>query len=74
MGRFASVTTSAVKSLDASAKSLDASAKYFGLVGGVLVALAAYYIVTIYNKQKLFKRRTCGMGNLGNFKSLHPGI
>ena len=27
--------------LDASAKSLDASAKYFGLVGGILVASAA---------------------------------
>ena len=40
-GHVGSVTTSAVKSLDASAKSLDASAKYFGLVGGVFVASAA---------------------------------
>ena len=40
-GRVGSVTTSAVKSLDASAKSLDASAKYFGYVGGVLVVSAA---------------------------------
>ena len=35
-GRVSSVTTSAVKSLDASAKSLDASAKYFGRVGQIL--------------------------------------
>ena len=34
-GRVGSVTTSAVKSLDASAKSLDASAKYFGRVGEI---------------------------------------
>ena len=47
-GRVGSVTTSAVKSvdasaksLDASAKSLDASAKYFGHVSGVLVTSAA---------------------------------
>ena len=35
-GRVGSVTTSAVKYLDASAKSLDASAKYFGRVGEIL--------------------------------------
>ena len=34
-GRVGSVTTSAVKSLDASAKSLDASAKYFGRIGEI---------------------------------------
>ena len=34
-GRVGSFTTSAVKSLDASAKSLDASAKYFGRVSEI---------------------------------------
>ena len=34
-GRVGSVTTSAVKSLDASAKSLDSSTKYFGRVGEI---------------------------------------
>ena len=35
-GRVGNVTTSAVKSLDASAKSLDALAKYFGRISEIL--------------------------------------
>ena len=35
-GRVGRVTTSGVKSLEASAKSLDSSAKYFGRVGEIL--------------------------------------
>ena len=43
-GRVGSVTTSAVKSLDASAKSLDSSAKYFGRVGEILGCVGEIFL------------------------------
>ena len=43
-GRVGSVTTSAVKSLDASAKSLDSSAKYFGRVGEIFGRVGRAYL------------------------------
>ena len=72
-----SVTTSAVKSLDASAKSLDSSAKYFGCVGEIfldasaksLEASAKYFghvgeILGLV--EKIFWNRRRGFGCLGD--------